>query len=68
MTKVLYPNFRRDLIDAIPENSSLWIHAFPFHIKGKRKDDLIVFGLGRPGQSAEISFYENPRNLDFDEG
>ncbi|EJC98746.1 uncharacterized protein FOMMEDRAFT_161579 [Fomitiporia mediterranea MF3/22] len=69
MNEVQYPNFHKEVIDLIPGTVvPHWIHAFPFNVKGKRKDDLVIFGLGRNGQPSEVSFYENPRNLDFDEG
>ncbi|KAL5533735.1 hypothetical protein ACEPAG_195 [Sanghuangporus baumii] len=70
MDEFLYPNYRQEVIDAIgpSEGPSHWITSFQFRDKGKRKDDLVALGLGKGRRLSDISLYENPQNLDFDEG
>ncbi|KAI5122386.1 hypothetical protein M0805_004143 [Coniferiporia weirii] len=64
----LYPSFRREIIDVVSEVSPHWLLSFPSHLKRKRKDDIVVFGPCNGDRPSEISFYENPRNRDHDEG
>ncbi|KAL5535981.1 hypothetical protein ACEPAF_4075 [Sanghuangporus sanghuang] len=70
MDEFLYPNYRQEVIDAIgpSEGPSHWLTSFQFRDKGKRKDDLVALGLGKGRRLSDISLYENPQNLDFDEG
>ena len=70
MAEFLYPSFHAEAIDALmPSDGPLHcITSFQFREKAKRKDDLVVLGLGKGRSLSEVSLYENPQNLDLDEG
>ena len=61
-----YPNFDCEVVASRPAENAQSLLAFPSKVKGKRKDDLVVFGLGSDDSPADVSLFENPRNRDKD--
>lgn len=59
-----FPNFHREVIDVNAAATPRSLIGFPFQVKGKRKNDLISFGLGTTKQPGIVTFHENPRNRD----
>ncbi|TDL26436.1 hypothetical protein BD410DRAFT_521178 [Rickenella mellea] len=65
-----YPYFRKEIIDITSPHADATNHApheliaFPFRVKGKRKTDIIAFGLGIAKRGSDIILYQNPRNRD----
>lgn len=62
---MLFPGFRTEFLEVPNVESYQRLQKFPFRTKGKRKEDLVAFGSG---EASELTYYENPRNRDFDEG
>ena len=65
-----YPNFQEEIIDEVSEDQFNWpgLIAFPFRVKEKRKDDLVIFRPSKEQQFSEVVLYENPSNYDPNSG